>query len=149
MDPACNITEDDTGIDEDGLELFWYEKLSRIVTDVNHHMAGFVVMNLIKKMKICYKCAEFIELSHGKGSSKLSERKDLGYLRKPTQDVCRITEMVEKIFRANKHLLHQKNLMNKLILKTYLATAANVFNSPEMMNHVVQQERSVTIIHHQ
>lgn len=145
----CNLDTEDEKFDEDHeLPENLAENLCSLGSYVEYivsYIGGFIVSKLLRR-NICAKCKPYL-LGDGKEESLFSNIKSkTGALKNPSKDVTKICQMAERIFRQflpSTEMIIQPSFVSKVVLKTNVAIAEEVFTASAMKEHYLKKDQYI------
>lgn len=111
IDPVIDHDEIQWDVfDHDYISGLW--SLTPYVENIVKYIAGFIVKKIITKKSLCGICSKQL-IANNDDSSLLIQLKNRGSLIFPSNEVCKICLVAERIIRQNYHILFSKKISNK------------------------------------
>lgn len=119
--------------DHDYITTLW--TLTPYVESVVKYIGGYVVKKILNSKSLCVVCSK--QLTTEKNDALLIKIKNRGTFIFPSEEVCRICLVAERIFRQNLQILFTRKNIKQFLTVQIFRNISRPFDSEEMQNHIL------------
>lgn len=119
--------------DHDYISTLW--TLSPYVENVVKYIAGFVVKKILSNSSVCSVCSR--QLTTDSEDAVLIKIKNRGPLLFPSEDVCKICLVAERVFRQNLHIIFVETNVKEFLKLQVLRNISMPFNNQNRKNPIL------------